>query len=455
MSAERRPFALAVALVVLLAAAAMARPFLPVDETRYLAVAWEMWQRDGLLVPYLNGAPYPHKPPLLFWLLHAGWFLFGVNDLWARVVPMLAALASLALVAALARALWPQRPAAAVAAPLALAPMPLWTYFTGAVMFDMLLAACALLGWLGLALAWRGEMRRGFALAALGIGLGLLAKGPVILLHVLPLAVLAPLWMREARPAWGRWALGTLLATLGGAALVLAWALPAALVGGEAYGQAIFWGQTAGRMAKSFAHRQPFWFYLPFLPLLAAPWVFWPRLWRAARAAGAPGSGERFCLLQIGFALLAFSLISGKQVQYLLPELALIALLAARWADGAPRLVPIALGVGAACLALQLGGAALVGPAHDIAPLAERLAALERRGIPVANEGKYHGQFHYYGRLTRPLEVIDEHAIGAWLNRNPRGRAVVYFREPHYPGPGRVEYQRAYRGQQAAIVAPP
>lgn len=449
----RRGLALAAALVALFAAAAMARPFLPVDETRYLAVAWEMWQGDGFLVPYLNGVPYPDKPPLLFWLLHAGWLLFGINDLWARVVPALAALASLVLVAALARALWPQRPAVAAAAPLALAPMPVWMYFTGAVMFDMLLAACVLLGWLGVALAWRGAIWRGFALAALGIGLGLLAKGPVILLHVLPVAVFAAWWMREARPSWWRWALGTLLAVAGGAVLALAWALPAAVVGGEAYGRAIFWGQTAGRMATSFAHRQPFWFYLPFVPLLATPWAFWPRLWRAARAAGL-GSGERFCLLQIGFALAAFSMISGKQLQYLLPELALAALLAARWADGAPALTRIALAVGAAWLLLQLGAAALIGPAQRIAPLAERLAALERRGIPLAHEGKYHGQFHYYGRLTRPLVVIDEDAIGAWLARNPQGRAIVYFRESRYAGPGRVEYQRRYRGVQAAIVAP-
>ena len=454
MSAERRALALAGALVVLLATAAMARPFLAVDETRYLAVAWEMWQRDGFLVPYLNGDPYPHKPPLLFWLLHAGWSLFGVNDVWVRVVPMLAALASLALVAALARALWPERPAVAAAAPLALAPMPLWTYFTGAVMFDMLLAACALLGWLGIALAWRGAMRRGFALAALGLGLGLLAKGPVILLHVLPLAVFAPLWMREARPRWGRWALGTLLALLGGAALVLAWAVPAAIAGGDEYGRAIFWGQTAGRMAKSFAHRAPFWFYLPFLPLLTAPWVFWPRLWRAARGADLRASGERFCLLQIAFALAAFSLISGKQVQYLLPELGLVALLVARWADGAPQLRRIALAVGGACVLLQVGAALLVGPAQRVAPLAERIAALQRDGVTVANEGKYHGQFQYYGRLTRPLEVIDERDIGAWLASHPDGRVVVYFREPEYRGPGRVAYQTAYRGQRAAIVAP-
>ncbi len=42
------------------------RPVLPVDETRYLAVAWEMWFRDDFIVPYLNGEPYHHKPPCFF-----------------------------------------------------------------------------------------------------------------------------------------------------------------------------------------------------------------------------------------------------------------------------------------------------------------------------------------------------------------------------------------------------
>ena len=43
---------------------------MPVDETRYLAVAWDMWREGNFLVPHLNGEPYSHKPPLLFWLIH-------------------------------------------------------------------------------------------------------------------------------------------------------------------------------------------------------------------------------------------------------------------------------------------------------------------------------------------------------------------------------------------------
>ena len=65
-------------LLGLLSAVALARPLLPIDETRYAAVAWEMWDRGSWLVPLRNGEAYHHKPPLLFWIMHAGWALFGV-----------------------------------------------------------------------------------------------------------------------------------------------------------------------------------------------------------------------------------------------------------------------------------------------------------------------------------------------------------------------------------------
>ncbi|MDX1489452.1 MAG: hypothetical protein R3268_14675, partial [Acidiferrobacterales bacterium] len=53
----------------------------PLDETRTLAVAWEMWSR-ATLVPTLNGVTYTDQAPLLFWLINLGWQVFGVNDWW-------------------------------------------------------------------------------------------------------------------------------------------------------------------------------------------------------------------------------------------------------------------------------------------------------------------------------------------------------------------------------------
>ena len=46
--------------LLILLTALFTRPLLPVDETRYASVAWEMWSRGDFLVPYLNGEPYSH-----------------------------------------------------------------------------------------------------------------------------------------------------------------------------------------------------------------------------------------------------------------------------------------------------------------------------------------------------------------------------------------------------------
>jgi len=74
---------LATAIIV---ARVAALPLMPIDETRYLSVAWEMWQHHTFLVPTLNGEAYSHKPPLLFWLIQLGWWLFGTSDWVARLV---------------------------------------------------------------------------------------------------------------------------------------------------------------------------------------------------------------------------------------------------------------------------------------------------------------------------------------------------------------------------------
>src|SRR5690554_7503029 len=66
--------------------ALLTRPLMPVDETRYVGVAWDMWQSGSWVVPLLNAEPYSHKPPLLFWLIHVGWALFGVNEITPRLV---------------------------------------------------------------------------------------------------------------------------------------------------------------------------------------------------------------------------------------------------------------------------------------------------------------------------------------------------------------------------------
>ena len=63
-------------------------------------------------------------------------------------------------------------------------------------------------------------------------------------------------------------------------------------LGGEEYRNAIFWGQSAGRVVNAFDHGKPVWWYLPFLPIVLLPWLLWPSLlaviWDGLRGSIAP-----------------------------------------------------------------------------------------------------------------------------------------------------------------------
>ena len=306
------------------------RPLWPVDETRYASVAWEMWLRGDFLVPHINGEPYAHKPPLLFWLIQLGWAVFGVNDWWPRLVAPLCALAAVPLLQRLGRLLWPEAAAAHSAAVWVLFGTLLFAGFVTLTMFDLLLMLCVMAGMIGVLTLARGERRAGILWLGAGIGLGVLTKGPVVLLHVLPAAIVAPWWAPTVRGAPGRWFLDLLLGVLLGAAVALAWALPAGHVGGEEYRRAIFWGQTAGRVAESFAHRAAWWHYLPLLPLILFPWFVWPKFWQGLVEARTEQKNDslKFLAAWLVLTVIGFSLVSGKQAKYLVPFLPAFALLA-------------------------------------------------------------------------------------------------------------------------------
>lgn len=504
---ERGVLILALAMLAILTVVAfVARPMTPIDETRYIGVAWEMWLRGDFLVPFKNGAPYSHKPPLMIWLFQAGWTLFGVNEWWPRLVSPLVSAFSLLLTRSLARRLWPGRTDVGESAVLILVSCLLWTFFSTAAMFDVILAFCTLLGMHGTLLAADGRMRRGILVLGASIGLGVLAKGPVVLLHVLPAALLASWWNPGLR--WPRWFGGILIAIVIGAAIALLWAIPAGLAGGEEYRRAIFWGQTADRMVESFAHRRPVWWYLPLLPVLFLPWFIWPGFWGKLIDYARSGldRGGRFCLAWMLPVVIAFSLISGKQPHYLIPVFPAFALLAARSLAGqsrvnapwVPALVAFAIGGGLLAaaqgwIAVPLGGmvdkpsswpgislmvlataafgagrrmarptviVALLGvavsalvqvavfqplyPAYDVRPMGAAIRQVQQAGHVVAHQGTYHDQYHFAGRLRAALrEIDDDDDLRQWLAVHPDDYAVVY-----------VDDLRRIQGIQAVLAQP-
>lgn len=308
-------------------------PLFPIDETRYAGVAWEMWLREDFILPTLNGEPYSHKPPLLFWLIHLGWAIFGVNEWWLRLMPALFALAAVFLTRRLARQLWPEGDAVARLAPAILLATALWLSFIPMLMFDIALGCWVLLAVTGLCQARETGGYRGWLLFAIATTLGILTKGPVMLLHVLPPALLLPRMAARpgARPP--RWYGPLAVSLVVAVAAAMLWAVPAALRGGPEYAQAILWGQSSGRVVDSFAHRAAWWLYIALLPVILFPWLWWPPLWKGVRHFARNGRADpslRFCVIWMALVFLAFSLISGKRVHYLVPLMPVFSLVVAR-----------------------------------------------------------------------------------------------------------------------------
>jgi 4-amino-4-deoxy-L-arabinose transferase-like glycosyltransferase len=322
----------------LVATALLSRPALPIDETRYLSVAWEMWQSNQFLVPQSNGQPYSHKPPLLFWLMQCSWWIFGVNEWSARLITPLFGLASLFLTKRLTEKLWPSLPECSRTSPLILLSMSLWGIFCTLTMFDMLVTFFTLAAYCVLLAHAKKPSLYSWSVLGLIIGLGLLAKGPVSLVYIVPPIILGPLWIASSATKWWQWYGGLMSALVLGALLALAWAIPASLAGGEEYGRAILFSQTAGRMAQSFAHKRPFYWYLLLLPLILFPWSLWLPFWRGWKIQC--DQSLRFCFYALIPAFIILSLISGKQIHYILPLLPVFALLLSRIAASSPAQKP-------------------------------------------------------------------------------------------------------------------
>jgi 4-amino-4-deoxy-L-arabinose transferase-like glycosyltransferase len=486
---------------ILIAISLYFRPLFPVDETRYAAVAWEMWSTNDFLVPHLNGETYSHKPPLLFWLMTLSWRLLGVNDWSLRIISPLFSLATLFLSCRTARALWPDRSKLEELTPMILLGSFIWIVYSTLTMFDMMLAFFVLLGIHSLiTLAYTGLTFSRWALLGIAIGGGLLSKGPVILLHLLPAALMAPWWLtvKKADFRWLPWVGGLVFSILVGVLIALCWAIPAGIAGGEAYRNAIFLGQTSGRLVQSFAHRLSWWWYLQMLPLFLLPWLLLKPLWTGGKKLTLRDPGIRFCLAWILPVFIAFSLISGKRIQYLLPLFPAIALVLARaadevtersswerahlimtavlallgaaliflpWLNESYRWLPdlssispvwgLLLCISAAILAMTKADNApesvfyiciasiialiiissgffnLKKRNYDTRDAARQISALISEKREIAYYGnKYHGQYHFTGRLKQPITVIsDFKVLYNWAKDHQNAYIIVEYRK--------------------------
>ena len=237
----------------------LAFPLFEPDEGRYAEIPREMLARGEWVVPYLQGVPYLDKPPLFYWLVMASYRVLGTQDWAARLVPALAVHGSILLTYLLGRRTLGERAAFWGAVFLAVAPA-----FAG--MGRLLLLDGVLTFWMTLALLALFEALRSerlhwgwWLLAAAACGLGILTKGPVALVLLVP-----PAWLHRwlTGSAWpiGKRALAAFLGVV--LAVVLPWFAAVCLRLPEFAGY-FLWHHNVVRFLQPFDHIRPLWFYFP------------------------------------------------------------------------------------------------------------------------------------------------------------------------------------------------
>lgn len=148
-----------------------------IDAAQYATMARDMADSGDFLHLYDRGADYLDKPPLIFWLSALSFKLFGVGTFSYKLPSLLFALLALWSTYRLTRLLYNER--TAYMATLILATTQAFFVMNNDVKTDMyLIGSMTFAIW---QLAWyvRGGKWWNMQLGFVGIGLGMLAKGPI------------------------------------------------------------------------------------------------------------------------------------------------------------------------------------------------------------------------------------------------------------------------------------
>ena len=303
------------------------------DEGFYAESSREMVASGDWVTPHYNYEPRFQKPILYYWLTSATYLVTGAGEFGARFWAAMAGV-GLVLVTAAAGRRWYDETTGLLAGAIVATN---FGYFSIGRMAlpDLPLTFCITLAiWAALVSTLEQERspRRFVVLAALGLGLGFLMKGPVGL--IIPAIVIVPVLMLERRSI-GLNPADIVLGFLIMIAVAMPWYLLMWSRHGNDYLQSFFVGDNLERFATSrFNDPRPWWFYLPVVAGGLLPWTPLALVWlgpitQLLRGRRAVGTIDLRLLMWALLPLIFYSISVGKQPRYVLPVLPPLALLLA------------------------------------------------------------------------------------------------------------------------------
>ena len=329
----------AITAIIILAGIGLRDPW-PPDEPRFALMAKEMWDTGQWFFPHRGGEIYPDKPPMVMWMILLFYALLGNLKIAFLLPSAILSFCTMWMTYDIAKRMWNPKIGLYAGFLLAItlhfilqaksgqldAPVAFWVMF----------GCYGLLRHLILGPSWKW-----YYLAFFAMGMGIITKGvgflPVLML--LGLIIVSPSWYNKNNKQLLKWLAGIVFLLLA----VSLWLIPMLIQVDNnpttdvlAYRDNILLKQTVNRYANSWAHHQPFYYYilnvipLFWLPLsLFIPWLITPI--KAAFKDKEPRI--IYPLVTVLFVLFFFSLSKGKRAEYMLPILPLFVLVIAPYFD--------------------------------------------------------------------------------------------------------------------------
>ena len=430
ISFVRAALALCLPWLLLVLVLSSLRPMAIPDEGRYGEIGRWMWLTGDWLVPRLDGIPFFHKPPLLYWLEAASVGVFGAHVGAVRLVPLLHACLMLIGLYTVTR-LWVGETLARRAAMMLGSSL---AFLVGGqyVNHDMLVACWISLAILSLGWAFASGETPHTGWARLGFvacGLGVLSKGLIGL--ALPGLVLL-LWL-----SWTR-QLGKIvrLPWISGLALFALITAPWFILAERSYPgmlSYLFGTHQFGRFtATTFNNARPWWFYGVAVVVLWGMWLPWALVswWPLRRGRVVQTLGEvppsmaaepltllyRLAAVWVLAILAFFSIPNSKLLGYALPVVPALAVLSSmgwtamhgwRYQHGLWRGL-LALGVVLAVWANHVAGQFI--DKFSSRDVATALACHAGPAEPLYVLGGYPYDLPFLARREAPLLVLQDWA---------------------------------------------
>ena len=301
----------------------------PSFEPRRMLLAKDMVRNGHWLVPYLLGTPYVAKPPVLPWLISAGYLLVGTPSLWVTRAPVaLAGLLNVLVTFFFAKRLFNKR--VGFLAAVILATSLFYIRRTRMAEEDIILALFINLSLFTFFLAYYYQAgKRYYLMFYLFVSLACLTKGVSGLIFPF-LAIIPYLLLRKDLRAIGKMELLAVAVIF--ASLTLSWYIYAYHQIGLSGAHKIFMKDIWYKFLPQEPSR-PFYQYIAQLFGHFFPWsVFLPAM--AVYVGTKKGKVERerslFLLCWVLTNLLFFSLLGAKRNEYILPLYPALAILTAQ-----------------------------------------------------------------------------------------------------------------------------